>query len=701
MKWLARLLIGLVALVVVVFGAAAIFLATIDANDYKELIANKVSEATGRTLSIEGDIELSFFPWLGLELGQTHLSNAPGFGDAAFARVNAVQVRVALLPLLRGEVKADTVSLKGLRLNLSRSKAGVTNWQDLLKQGAPEAPAKRDAPASDENAAALAIAVGGIDIEDAALHWQDAQTGNELVVSPFHLQTGALKPGEPFELTMNVAMANQNPPLTASAKLSGEITADPRQQRYRLEGVRLEVDAQGKALPGGRLEGELQASAVADLQAQTLKVSTLTVEAMELLLAGQFDVTQLQAAPHISGSLESERFSPRQLLERLNMAQSATADPGVLQRATLALQFQGSPEAAEVSGLKVTVDDSTLIGHASVKSFAKPQIRFSLALDQIDLDRYLPPPVKASASEETKPGPAREAPRRPAENTLQLPVEAMRNLDIAGEIKVDQLKVANLQLASMIAELSGKGGLVSLKPLRTALYGGRIDSGLSVDVRGKVPAFSAAAELESVQMGPLTAALQQGKGSLDGTGAFSANLQTRGDRVADLKRRLNGQFSFSVTEGALYDKKLAAAVQAAVAFLKGRAPKPSGEAIVFESLTGSGPIKDGILSNQDLQLIASLILAKGEGTVNLAADAVDYTLSLALAGGSEDKKRVFVPITVEGPYADLNYGVNLEKVATETLKSEAEKRIGKELEKAIPKELGAPLREGLKGLLGR
>lgn len=700
MKWIVRLLIGLVALVALVFGAGAIFLATIDPNDYKDLIAKKVHEATGRTLTIDGDIELSFFPWLGLELGQARLSNAPGFGEDPFARVDEVQVRVALLPLLSREVEADTVTLQGLRLNLSRSEEGVTNWHDLVSQEAAEEAGKPEKPASDESAAGLAVAVGGINIQNAALHWQDAQTGDALVVSPFNLETGALKPGEPFELNMDVAVDNQNPPLQATAQLAGEVTVEPRQQRYRFEGMTLVVDAQGESLPGGRLGGELHTSAVADLQAQTLSVSTLKVQAMELALMGQFEVSQLLDAPQMNGSLEAAPFSPRQLLEQLGMQRTIPEDPKALERASLALQFRGSGEAVEISSLKATVDDSTLTGKANIESLEKPRIRFSLALDQMNLDSYLPPP--AEEAPQNAPGaPTGGAKQGPPEDDLGVPVEALRELDLAGDLKAGQLQVANLQLSNVIAELRAKAGVVTVKPLRTVLYGGGIDSGLSMDVRGPVPAVSMKAELKAVQMGPLMAALQQGKGYLDGTGNVSLNLQTRGAGVADLQRLLDGKLNLKITEGALYDKELAAKVEAAVAFLEGRPPKPAGDAILFESLTGSANVNKGVVSNRDLQLITSLILAKGEGTSNLATSTLDYTLSLALARGGEDKKRVFVPITVKGPYADLNYGLDLKKIAKEQLQEKAEKRIDKELEKVVPKDLGAPLQEGLKGLLGR
>ena len=79
---------------------------------------------------------LSVFPWLGLDIGQTRLSNAAGFEDPYMARMETVQVRVKLLPLLKKQLQVDTVRLNGLELNLARDKDGRTNWSDLAGEPA-------------------------------------------------------------------------------------------------------------------------------------------------------------------------------------------------------------------------------------------------------------------------------------------------------------------------------------------------------------------------------------------------------------------------------------------------------------------------------------------------------------------------------------------------------------------------------------
>src|SRR3569833_835262 len=118
-------------LVLLLIDDIVVFALTFDANKYKSEIAAAVNKATGRVLTIEGDIHLSIFPWLGAELGAMRLSNAPGFGDEPFAQIGAAAVKVKLLPLLCKEVEVDEVTLNGLRLSLRRDANGHTNWEDL------------------------------------------------------------------------------------------------------------------------------------------------------------------------------------------------------------------------------------------------------------------------------------------------------------------------------------------------------------------------------------------------------------------------------------------------------------------------------------------------------------------------------------------------------------------------------------------
>jgi AsmA protein len=671
MKWIKRLLLVMALLVVVFFGAAIVLIATIDPNDYKPLIVDEVHKATGRQLTLAGDIKLSFFPWLGLRLGAAQLSNAKGFGNSPFASVKAVQVRVALMPLLGGEVRVDTVRFNALHVNLSKNQQGVTNWDDLVRTKEPT-PGEKKAEKPEPASTPLALAIGGIDVQGAALHWQDAQSGTEVEIAPLNLSTGTIALGKPFALKLELQTITKQPAIEATLSLQGTVTLDPAKQRYTLRDLDVTVEAQGEPLPAGPVKVSLETNVDADLEAQTLRMIPLSIEALSLNLQGQLEASQLLDNPQIKGQLKSETFSPREVLKRLAPPVPQTADADVLHKAAINLAFNASANDAALSHLAVTLDDTQITAKGKVVSFAKPRISFSVAVDGIDMDRYLPPKKESPAAPEPQQA---SAPGQPGEDDrLRLPVEALRALHMNGTLQVGKLKVANLWLTNVEATLSAKDGLVELKPVKTSLYKGQLDSDVKIDARGNTPAFGVTTKLNGIEIGDLVYDLQQEKAYLQGISNLGFDLKTHGDRLSMLTKQLDGSIDLSVLDGALRDRQLASKLEAVVAFLQNRKPASTGEEILFESLSATANVDKGVLRNDDLQLITALILAKGKGTVDLANKRIDYELGVALAGGDKHKKRTFVPITVKGPFAKLDYGLDLEKLAKEKMDKEVDKQ---------------------------
>ena len=66
LKKLFYFVIAVVALFAVATIAISLFF---DPNDYRDDIVAKVKETTGRDLAIEGEISLTFFPWIGADVG--------------------------------------------------------------------------------------------------------------------------------------------------------------------------------------------------------------------------------------------------------------------------------------------------------------------------------------------------------------------------------------------------------------------------------------------------------------------------------------------------------------------------------------------------------------------------------------------------------------------------------------------------------
>jgi len=162
-----------VVCVVAVIAAGVLILLLVDPNDYKDEIASAVKDKTGRDLVIEGKIGLSVFPWLGLELGPTQLSNARGFGKEPFAKISNATIRVKLLPLLKQRVEMDKLILEGLELNLVRNKAGRTNWQGLAKPSSASAKPPKAKVKKTAAPGLTGLALGGVRVSDARIQWID------------------------------------------------------------------------------------------------------------------------------------------------------------------------------------------------------------------------------------------------------------------------------------------------------------------------------------------------------------------------------------------------------------------------------------------------------------------------------------------------------------------------------------------------
>jgi len=226
MKWIKRVGLLLVAIVLVAILAATAFVLTFDPNDYKPQIAAQVEKQTGRSVQFNGDLSVTIFPWLGAATEDVVLSNAKGFKPEAMVKVKRLEARAALLPLLRGQFEVGTLMLEGAEINLARHENGETNWDDLVARQTAEA-AKPGKPETvepqDGEGPPMNLTVGGVEIRDATVHWRDAQAGREVTIDGLDLTTGTLADGEPtdIELVSNFRLALPDmPPLKGSLDLN-------------------------------------------------------------------------------------------------------------------------------------------------------------------------------------------------------------------------------------------------------------------------------------------------------------------------------------------------------------------------------------------------------------------------------------------------------------------------------------------------
>ncbi len=587
MKVLKTLLLvagGIVALIVLVI---AIVAATFDPNKYKPEIVAAVKDKTGRTLAIEGNLSLSFFPSIGISVGKASLSEANG--GRTFARVEQAKISLALLPLLSRQVVVDRVTLSGLTLDLVQRKGGKTNFEDL-SGAAGSAPA---GPKQAPQRGAMRLDIAGIELRSSAISWHDEASGNRFKASVAEFKTGRIASGVPGKLSLSARLEATQPKADIQIKLSGGYRLDLEKQSFALSGLDLKIsDVAGSTAPPISLQGNVE--------------------------------------------------------------------------------FDSSPQA----------------------------IRFDLSVDQLDLDRTLPPPAKAGASA-AKGSPGGGTPSSAASGTRPeepIDLSALKGLNLKGGLQVDRLVASNVKMEKVNLGIQAAGGRVELEPLSASLYQGNLKG--SASVNANTNRFSMKAQLGGVAIGPLLRdALNNNL--LEGRGDVALDVQTGGASVSAMKKTLSGTAKLALRDSGLKGVNLGELLRKAKS-LRGSNPPPEqgaspAERTDFTELEASFVIKNGIAHNEDLSAKSPLLRLAGSGDIDIGANSIDYLVKASVVassagqGGKElaELRGVTVPVKITGPLDAPRFRADLGAAAGDAVKQRAEEKLKERVQ------------DRLKGLLRR
>ena len=511
LKFTAIGLGGLIVIALIIVGVVA---ATFNPNDYKPLIVKLVQEKKQRTLNIEGDIKLAFWPKIGANLGKISLSEHKG--DKEFAAVDGLQVSLALLPLLQKELIVDTIYIDGARANIVRYEDGSTNFDDLLSQDETE---------SEQ----IKFDVDGIVVTNSAVTFTDRQAGGEYKLSKFNLKTGHVALAEPFDLATDFELAATRPALNAKAKIQGNFMADPEEKHFvakgldanvqgdfagvtgmnvnlsgdvdvKPENMELLVDSLKLAMTGdfdgARLAVDLQAPKLAiqkdvvsgkearlvlsqEKGSDTLKANLVLADVKGSPKALQSsgitgDIAVKQGARNIQGKFSSP-FSgniEKLIFELPNLAGNLDVKDPVLPKGAMkgdfVLKLYADVKQEQVkSDFNLAIDNTKLNGDVAVAGFGKPSIKFNLNADTLDLNKLLGAP----AAKTTK---ASTAPNKPAD------LSALKNLLLEGKVSIGSIIYDKYRLSALNLTVKADGERLNVSPFAVKLDDTQIKGGFGI-----------------------------------------------------------------------------------------------------------------------------------------------------------------------------------------------------------------------------
>jgi AsmA protein len=621
----------LLGLVVVLIGAALIVPFVVPTDTYKQQIARQVENATGRSLSIDGPLRFTILPQLGFEAQQVTLANPPGSKSPQMVRLKAVEVELKIWPLVHGTLEVDRFVLVEPQIDLEVDAQGQPNWQfgappadrpaQPAEQPQPQAEPAPSGPGGIEQASGgmlTEIKLGDVRIENGALTYTNAQDGRS-------------------EQLDAINMTLRLPDLQSRLEADGAL--DYKGQTITLQ---LSADQPAALLKGG-------ASPVA------LSVETTPAR---VSFDGQVDNG---AAPVATGKLDLNVSSIRDLAAWL--AQPIAFEGEGLRSLQIAGQLDAGPQRVALTDTTIGLDAIEAKGEVVADlSGAVPKVDGRLDLGAVDLDPYLPPPAEGAEGGDQAGGEAGTGGW--SDEPITVPPLDAADVDFA--LSLESLTMREIEIGRTAVALKMAGNKLNMALSEMALYGGKATGDLEVAVTDGVPAIHQQFQLDGLNALPFLTAVA-GFERLEGKANAKLDVSSRGGSQLQLVRGLNGNGSVTFTDGALVGINIAAMVRnAASAFLNPAAGEQ--RKTDFAELSGTFAIRDGILTNDDMQLQAPVLRVNGRGRVDLPARTLTYLVEPTAAptlegqGGSKQVAGVLVPVIIEGPWNDLSYRPDLSGV---------------------------------------
>src|SRR5690606_22485362 len=373
-----------------------------------------------------------------------------------------------------------------------------------------------------------------IRVTSSEVNWADAASGSNWTLGDFNLTASGFGPDRAFPVETSFTLAGEALRVAVDAETLATLALDDN--AYRLEDLAVTLAGEGESWPGGQGEARLSFAAFsANLNEETLDLDELVLEILGVTARGSLEGRQLFSNLALGGSVAIEPFDPSALLEVFDITVE-TADPDVLRQASAEAQFVYDESRIGMEEMRLALDDSALTGSVAMQG---ESLRFDLRVDQINVDRYLPP-----AAEGGEAAPAEEG----SLDEVDLPLEALRTLDASGSLAFGQAQFTGMTLTGASFTLDAGDGQVRLEPA-ASLYGGTLAGNIQLDIQQDAARAALTSELTNVDMLPLGRDLLESE-MVSGRGNLTLDLTTTGSNVGQMRRDLDGDVAFTLSDGA-------------------------------------------------------------------------------------------------------------------------------------------------------
>lgn len=633
-KLVKLLIIGVAGLVVLSVAVVFILFTVIDPNRYRSTLENVAARQTGLQLTIAGDVSWTFRPVFGLIINDVRLTNPDS--PQELASFSTVSLRLAPMPLLRGQLDMEELLAENLHVNWIVDSEGNSNWPvDRESQPAPTA--------SDDNPLPMTVNIETITVRNASFSLQDQQNGINTTLQNIDISSrGTNLENRPF-------------PLSLSMRLQ---------------------DYEG----GGDLEVALQTTAALDFNNGNLALSELQLDMSPLSLNGEITVNNFLDELSWQAQLTSNTFPlPHLLANFVATDENLLPPPNQQQLTILQLQAEGDMQGLRLQQLELGLgadssERAVLQGDVMFASSSQPmRVGYELRSAGLDLDSWMPASETEPTSQEPTSEPAiseepvSEQPM-PAESTattntatdIELPLELLNSMNVRGNHDLGRLNIAGLEFSPMQFGIMLENGELALDTQSVGFYGGELDVLARLNASSSPAQLAVTSELVNVNASSLTTDVPV-LSFFDGQFDLNTTHLLTGNSVDAMLGSITGSSQLEVSQSTV-DITLLKQVFSAISVLSPSGDMASQWPDVVQINTTEAVLNfsNGLIADQELSLRLDNFDIAGTGGIDLQNGRFDYQMAFTVLGEpapqtlvvDEDFQNVAWPIRCDAAFTD-------------------------------------------------
>ena len=617
MRILFRLILVLITLVLLLVVA----LVFVPADRIARLAETRFEAATGRALRIDGDVRATIYPRLGVKTGAVTLANADWAGDQPMIRAEGLVIGVDAMGLISGDIRVEDLRIISPEIRLQTNAEGRGNWEfepapatgsaENAASDATEGAADTGATTSAQTSSGIpAFSIDRARLSDGQFTFLDGVSGAE-----YHVND------------VNGAVSLPEFAGKADVDISGRMNGQEVDAKASLDGL------------AGFLDGQVRPTSfelrVGGTQVTFDGEGGLTPAAAEGRLVGNFN--DLAAVFALIGQPPPEL--PGGMGKRIGVD------------TTLVFSSEGSLHLRDA---RITLDDNTLVGAVDLFLEDTPKLRASFDADLVDLSALAGNTGAAAATGSTAATNTGEAGTVTGGwPTDPIDVSALAAIDAEVALRAKGLKYGDISLGRIDTLVRLNRSRMVLDLNEVSAYSGNITGEFVVNGRGGL-SVGGDLNIADVALQPLLQATAD-YDRLIGSVNMSTKFLAIGNSVDALMNSLSGSGEFTIGKGELLGLDLVGMLRNLDASYRGE-----GQKTIFDGISASYSIADGVLSNDDLLFAAPLAKAEGAGKVGIGAQTLDYRVTPTALGEGDGLTGISVPVLITGTWANPKFRPDLE-----------------------------------------